>query len=103
MARYEKKLPPPDINSARSWVGRWIRDAYVNVVGLVRDVRETEEGIRLVARFQGEDEDRLIALEPREQDLEYLYPGDAQARYRPMTEQELAERRKALAAKRRQD
>lgn len=99
MARYQKKLPPPDLESARSWAGKWIRDAYINIVGVVHDVRETEDGIRLVARFQDEDQDRLIALEPLEGSIDYLLPGDGRARYRPMTDEEIAERRRALAAK----
>ena len=94
MARYRKKLPPLDINSARSWVGKAIRDAYENLPGIVHDVRETEEGIRLVARFRGEQEDRLIALEPTP-DGRYVSPGDLKARYRAMTDEEVAERRVA--------
>jgi len=92
MARYRRKLPPPDVNSARSWVGKAIRDAYENRPGLVHDVRETEEGIRLVVRFRDEAEDRLVALEPTA-DGHYLVPDDPKARYRTLTDQELAERR----------
>lgn len=68
-----------------------------NQLGFVHDVVETEDGIRLAARFPGEKEDRLIALEPTD-DGEYITPGEVKARYRPPTAAD-RERLKKLAAK----
>jgi hypothetical protein len=82
MARYQKKLPPPDIKAARSWVGKYIRDAYANQLGIVIGVEESKAGIRLAARFPEEKESRLIALDPQE-DQEFISPGSVKARYRP--------------------
>lgn len=93
MARNRRKPQPPDIDSARSWRGKLLRDGFENRLGLVHTVSEDENGIYLTVRFQNEEGDRTIWLEPRE-DGEYVYPGDAHARYRPLLEDELAKRRK---------
>ncbi len=96
MARYQRKLPPPDIDAARSWIRKPIRDAMENKIGFVVDVAGEEHGIRLVARFPGESEDRLIAL-AKTDDGNYLMPGEVKARYRPATADDL-KRLRALAA-----
>lgn len=88
MARYQPKLPPPDIASARSWVGKPIRDAYKNELGLVYDVAEEKDGLYLMAKFPAQKRPRKIALHPRE-DNEYLFPGAVKARYRPPSDNDL--------------
>jgi S-adenosylmethionine synthetase len=69
--------------AARSWVNKMIKDVDEERYGLVRDVTVREGVVRLVVRFQGEQEDRLVALEfvP---DGHYMLPTDARARYRPL-------------------
>ena len=85
MARYQRKLPAADPRAARSWVGKFIRDTALDELGLVHDVKQTDAGLRLLAKFPGETESRLIALEPTP-DMECLSPGDVRARYRPPTD-----------------
>lgn len=79
--------------SAMSWHGKTLRDAFENRLGLVHSVKESEEGVFLLARFQEESEDRVIWLEPRE-DGEYVFPEDPHARYRPLLDEEMANRKK---------
>lgn len=76
-----------------SWKGKALRDGFENRLGLVHTVNEGESGVFLLARFQDEKEDRIVWLEPRE-DGEYVFPGDSHARYRPILEEELANRKK---------
>lgn len=54
--------------------------------------------MRVLARFPGEYVSRTIALEAVP-NMEYLFPGDVRARYRPPTETD-RELLTALAAKR---
>jgi len=91
-------MSPPSLADASSWKQRWIRDAMANELGFVIDVVETDDGIRLIARFPGESENRLIALEPTA-DGEFITPGEVKARYRPPTSADL-DRLKQLAAAR---
>jgi hypothetical protein len=72
---------------ARSWKGKFIRDAYERQLGFVYDIDASEELPRLVARFP--DGDRIINLVPTD-DLNYTAPGHVRARYRPPTEEDLA-------------
>jgi hypothetical protein len=88
MARYQPKLPPPNLANAKSWVGKPIRDAYANELGLVHEVIEDETGLWLLARFPGQTESRKIALEVRP-DGEYLYPGSVKGRYRPPSDNDM--------------
>lgn len=88
MARYQKKLPEPDLDSAKSWVGKPIRDAYKNTLGLVIGVEEKKDGIYLLARFPGQKSNRRIALHPKDNN-EYLFPGAVKARYRPPSDNDL--------------
>ena len=99
MARYRRKLPEADPKAARSWVGKFVRDTALAELGLVHEVTQTDAGLRLLARFPGESESRLIALEPTD-DMEYLLPGDVRARYRPPTDAD-QERIAALTGSRR--
>lgn len=85
MAKYQPQMPAPDIAYARSWIGKVIRDTSLQQLGIVHDVKETKDGIRLIARFPDQKRNRRIALEPIE-NMEYIYPGDVYARYRPPTE-----------------
>lgn len=88
MARYQKKLPPPDLTAAKSWVGKPIRDAYKNRLGLVIGVEEKKDGIYLLARFPGQKRNRRIALHPKENN-EYIFPGAVKARYRPPSDNDV--------------
>jgi hypothetical protein len=82
MARYQRKLPPPDLAAANSWVGKFVRDAYANQLGYVYAVEDTEDGPVLCARFPEPESERRIHLVERE-DGEYIFPGAVRARYRP--------------------
>lgn len=84
------------LRAARSWRGKKIRDAKANEIGLAVGALETEEGVRIVARFPSDPKtDRLIALEPTD-DLECLVPDMVKARYRAPRQEEID----ALMAKR---
>ena len=88
MASYKRKLPPPDPAAARSWIGKPIRDTQTNSVGLVCGIAEIGQDLFLKGRFPGQEEERLIAREPRP-DREFLSPGEVKARYRPLTSEEI--------------
>lgn len=91
------KTTTPDLRAALSWRGKMIRDTQTNELGLVVDARETEDGVRLVARFPSNpQEERLIALEPTD-DLECLVPDMVKARYRPPRREDI----EALRSRRR--
>lgn len=91
------KTQLPDIQAARSWRGRWLRDAYENNYGLVSSVNETKEGqVSLQVRFLGEGgKERTVAMQPRE-DGEFLCPNEVKARYRPADEQAVRDHLRAL-------
>jgi hypothetical protein len=98
MANYVRIVPPADVAAARSWVGKYVRDTKLQELGLVHDAVQLQEGVRLLARFPGEYVSRPIALEAVP-NMEYLFPRDVRARYRPLTESD-RELIKTLAAKR---
>jgi hypothetical protein len=100
MARYQRKIPPADPVAARSWLKQFIRDTKLDQLGLVHNIQEATDAdvLRLVVRFPGENTDRLIALEPTE-DMEYIFPEDVRARYRPPTNLD-QERLKSLGVRR---
>lgn len=82
------------LRAARSWIRKFVKDAYADDTGkrfgLVHDVEEGEDGVRLLARFPGETSDRRIALEPVV-DGHYLFPKDVKSRYRRLSERDVAE------------
>lgn len=82
------------LRSARSWIRKFVKDAYAEDddkrFGLVHDVVEGPDGIRLLARFPGETTDRRIALEPVA-DGHYLFPKDVKSRYRRLSERDVVE------------
>ena len=95
MARYKKKTPPPDVNAANSWRGRWVRDAYENNFGMISAVEQDGDDVLLKARFLGEDgKERVLHIEPRE-DGEFLFPNEVKARYRPATDDEVRQHLKS--------
>lgn len=67
--------------AAKSWVGNIIRDGFENKLGLVRDTEITDEGLVLLAQFQGEKELRTIYMDSRA-DGECFSPEMPKARYR---------------------
>lgn len=85
MSRYKPKVPNADLQAARSWIGKPVRDTRLDIFGLVHDVVEDKESVRLLALFPGERNSRKIALEVISNG-EYLFPGDAHARYRPLSD-----------------
>jgi hypothetical protein len=92
--------------AARSWIGKLIKDIYPDDphdpkrrFGQVIDANVVDGIVRLQARFAGETEPRLVALEPHD-DGHYLYPKDVKARYRRLSELDIKEI-KALASSRR--
>lgn len=87
-----------DLAAARSWIKKFVKDVYELKYGLVHEVVEDGGTIRLLARFPGESESRRIALEPVS-DGHYLYPKDAKARYRRLSETDLEQLRQ-LAGRR---
>lgn len=89
MGKYKPKVPPANKAAAESWIGKPVKDAQANTIGLVHNVVEALEGVRLLARFPGEKLDRKIALEMTN-DRECLCPGEIRARYRPLTQEDLA-------------
>jgi hypothetical protein len=98
----------PELTAARSWVKKPLKDAYASKpaegeidarFGWVVDALETEDGVRLVARFPGEEAERLIALEPTV-DGHYLYPKDVKSRYRGLSETDRDELKALVAARR---
>lgn len=87
------------LKGARSWVGKLVKDTRERTFGLVIDVDDANGGTpTLLVRFPGEEELRVIALEPVS-DGEYLYPNDIEARYRPPNARDEAHL-KMLAARR---
>lgn len=75
-----RKKPKVNIEYARQWRARKVRDTRTNEIGLVIDACETDEGVRLVCYFKSRGK-VLVALE-RTPDFECLVPDLARARYR---------------------
>lgn len=93
MSKYIRKVPPANPAWATSWKGKFIEDTKLGELGLVHDVIAEGGDVRLLARFPREKASRPVGLEVVP-DGEYLFPGDARARYRPLA----AEGRERLAA-----